>query len=355
MFNTPSFQIIVERDNIIMHGAPQESAGNVLRGKLVLELSEVTKIKSIKLTFQGKSKVVWHGDSLSPFQSEEKIVFQHEWVFLEPKKYHILESGKHYYDFEVILPGSLPETVEGCEQGSIEYKLKAVAERHLALNLNARQKITLQRCTLLNLEDALDTVVSNLWTDKVIYDLSVDSKTFTLDDEISFSIDLTPLNESIRIHEYVTSLSESVSYNIGTKKRASTRAVSTVKGNKLNWNGERWSDLIKIRIPKTKNACLYDTDNSIIQISHQLRLSIVFMVYESRLVELRATLPIIITLKKDDMELPAYREHDPYTFHLHGISDHIENIDFPLPSYNSIITDVPPYKMELTSYPIHVI
>ncbi|CAG8731189.1 9855_t:CDS:2 [Dentiscutata erythropus] len=359
LINSSPFKIIVEQETITMHGSPQESAGNALRGRLVLELSEAIKIKSIGLSFQGKSKVVWHGDSASKFQSEEKTIFQHDWVFLQPKpkKYHILEPGNHHWDFELVLPGSLPETITGCDNGSIEYKLKATAERHsLALNLHARQKITLQRCSFLNSEDALDTVVSSTWTDKVIYDLSVDSKTFTLGDEISFSMDLRPLNQSLRIHEYSCSFNECVSYTVGTHKRTISKTLKNVRGEKLRWNECLWSDSLKIRIPESKEICHYNSDNSIIQITHELKLSVIFVIYENRFIELRAALPITITLTNDDMELPPYREYDPYRTHSYGVSDHLENVDISLPSYNSIITNTSStYSKDLTPPPIYVV
>ncbi|CAG8520817.1 11145_t:CDS:2 [Dentiscutata heterogama] len=354
--SSPSFKIIVEQETITMHGSPQESAGNALRGRLVLELSEATKIKSIKLSFQGKSKVVWHGDSTSKFQSEEKIIFQHDWVFLQQKKYHVLEPGNHHWDFELVLPGSLPETITGCDHGSIEYKLKAIAERHsLALNLNARQKITLQRCSFLNSEDALDTVVSSTWTDKVVYDLSVDSKTLTLGDEISLSMDLNPLNQSLRIHEYSLSFNECVSYTVGSHKRTVSKTLKNIRGETLHWNEHLWSDSLKIRIPESKEICHYDSDNSIIQISHELKLSIIFAIDENRFIELRAALPIVITLNNDDMELPPYREYDPYRTHSYGV-DHLENVNISLPSYNSVITNTSStYNKDSTPPPIYVV
>ncbi|CAG8806106.1 6684_t:CDS:2, partial [Gigaspora rosea] len=338
MLNSPTFKILVEQETITMHGTPQESAGNVLRGRLLLALSEVTKIKSIKLTFQGKSKVVWHGDSTSRFQSEEKTLIEHEWVFLEQKKYHLLAPGNYNWGFELVLPGSLPETIAGCEHGSIEYRLKAIAERpSFALNLNARQNITLQRCSFLNSEDALDTVVSNTWTDRVIYDFSVDSKTLTLGDEISLSMDIKPLNQSLRVREYSCTFNECVSYNVGTNKRSISKTLNSVRGDNLHWNEYLWSDSLKIRIPQSKTICHYDSDNSIIQIAHELRLSIIFAVEENRLVELRATLPIIITLNNDDMELPPYREFDPYNINSNRINEHYEhyeNVNISLPSYD---------------------
>ncbi|KAF0482073.1 arrestin domain-containing protein [Gigaspora margarita] len=339
-----------------MHGTPQESAGNVLRGRLVLELCEVTKIKSIKLTFQGKSKVVWQGDSTSKFQSEEKTIFQHDWIFLEQKKYHILAPGNYNWGFELVLPGSLPETIAGCDHGSIEYKLKAIAERHsFALNLNARQKITLQRCSFLNSEDALDTVVANTWTDRVVYDFSVDSKTLTLGDDISLSLDIKPLNQSLRVREYSCTFNECISYSVGTHKRSISKTLNSVRGDNLHWNDYLWTDSLKIKIPKSKTICHYDTDNSIIQITHELRLSIIFAVEDNRLVELRATLPIIITLNNDDMELPPYREFDPFNVNnvnSHRINELYEYVNISLPSYDSIITDnTSTYNKDLTPPP----
>lgn len=56
---SPLFQIRLENDTLIMHGSRTESVGCVLRGQLVLAITEPTKIKEIKLSFQGKSKVGW--------------------------------------------------------------------------------------------------------------------------------------------------------------------------------------------------------------------------------------------------------------------------------------------------------
>ncbi|CAG8720890.1 26767_t:CDS:2 [Gigaspora margarita] len=308
--SSPTFKIIVEQETITMHGTPQESAGNVLRGRLVLELCEVTKIKSIKLTFQGKSKVVWQG-----------------------------APGNYNWGFELVLPGSLPETIAGCDHGSIEYKLKAIAERHsFALNLNTRQKITLQRCSFLNSEDALDTVVANTWTDRVVYDFSVDSKTLTLGDDISLSLDIKPLNQSLRVREYSCTFNECISYSVGTHKRSISKTLNSVRGDNLHWNDYLWTDSLKIKIPKSKTICHYDTDNSIIQITHELRLSIIFAVEDNRLVELRATLPIIITLNNDDMELPPYREFDPFNVNnvnSQRINELYEYVNISLPSYDN--------------------
>jgi hypothetical protein len=56
---SPLFQIRLENDTLTMRGSQTESVGCVLRGQLVLVITEQTKFKEIKLSFQGKSKVGW--------------------------------------------------------------------------------------------------------------------------------------------------------------------------------------------------------------------------------------------------------------------------------------------------------
>lgn len=55
----PEFTINLENDHVILHGTVDESAGVILRGTVILNCHENTKIKSIILKFQGKTKVNW--------------------------------------------------------------------------------------------------------------------------------------------------------------------------------------------------------------------------------------------------------------------------------------------------------
>ena len=54
---SPLFQIRLQDNVLTMHGSQAESVGCVLRGQLVLALTETTKLKEINLTFQEKSKI----------------------------------------------------------------------------------------------------------------------------------------------------------------------------------------------------------------------------------------------------------------------------------------------------------
>lgn len=50
-------KIIVESENLVMHGSSTESAGCVLRGTLQLSLQDSMKIKSISMQLEGKMMV----------------------------------------------------------------------------------------------------------------------------------------------------------------------------------------------------------------------------------------------------------------------------------------------------------
>lgn len=56
---TSDFHINIETDHIILHGNVDESSGVMLRGSVVLNCQETTKVRSITLKFYGKAKVNW--------------------------------------------------------------------------------------------------------------------------------------------------------------------------------------------------------------------------------------------------------------------------------------------------------
>lgn len=117
---TSDFHINIETDHIILHGNIDESAGVMLRGSVVLNCQETTKVRSISLNFYGKVKVNWsEGKSLSTevefyrtytqrklgigshqrHFKNEKTIIKHEWSFLPSNKktYHLPEGHYKWY------------------------------------------------------------------------------------------------------------------------------------------------------------------------------------------------------------------------------------------------------------------
>lgn len=69
----PDFHINIENEHIILHGSVDESAGVMLRGAVVLNCHETTKVRSISLKFVGKAKVNWTEGKKLFFRNDEMI------------------------------------------------------------------------------------------------------------------------------------------------------------------------------------------------------------------------------------------------------------------------------------------
>ncbi|CAG8554108.1 12359_t:CDS:2, partial [Funneliformis mosseae] len=276
---SPLFQIRLEQDTLTMRGLQSESVGCVLRGQLVLVITEPTKFKEIKLTFQGKSKLAWTDGvgSSQYYLNEERVLFQHDWVFLPAKKQHtVLAPDNYHWDFELILPGTLPETIDKCELGKLSYKLKAVAERPaFALNLHSERKVTLQRSLLpSSFEYALNSVVANTWTNKVDYEISVDSKVFVFGDKVPITVNLKPIHQGLKVHYLLCTLKEYATCAVGTSKKTVSKILRVHRENNFPCEGDTWSHSFDMFVPTS--ACLCDSQNEIIKIKHKLKFFIMF-------------------------------------------------------------------------------
>ncbi|GBC04550.1 hypothetical protein RclHR1_05730006 [Rhizophagus clarus] len=312
--STPLFQIRLDDDTLIMRGSKTESVGCVLRGQLVLVITEQTKFKEIRLTFQGKSKVAWV-DGVGKGQyhhSEEKIIFQHDWVFLPAgKQYHVLNPDNYHWDFELILPGTLPESIEGCPHGNLRYSLKAVAERNtFALNLRTKRFISIMRSILPSSMEYLQAVViSNTWGDKAEYEFSAGAKIFCLGDKIPISVNLKSLDPDLKVRNIICIFKEYATYSIGSNQKTDVKEVKSISYSDFSTEVDTWDFSMELSIPNEFSHCLYDSENDVIRVRHKLKFFVILRNYKTGLnYELRASLPIIITLNNDSLNLPPYIE-----------------------------------------------
>jgi hypothetical protein len=80
------FKINLETDHIILHGSVDESGGVMLRGSVVLDCHETTKIRSITLKLIGKIKVNWmegnwgKGERKAATMAHRALVWDRHWL-----------------------------------------------------------------------------------------------------------------------------------------------------------------------------------------------------------------------------------------------------------------------------------
>src|SRR5687767_3830470 len=135
-------------------------------------------------------------------------VCRYDWIFLEAKKgYHVLEPNNYVWDFELVLPDTLPETIN-LTQGFVEYNLKATVERcAFARNLNVRRKIQIRRYSKPNPMKPIRNTPALRTRDGInYYEVSIESKPCNLDDWIPIDILLRPLMPNLKIHRIIYEL-----------------------------------------------------------------------------------------------------------------------------------------------------
>ncbi|CAG8488494.1 5165_t:CDS:2 [Diversispora eburnea] len=310
------FQIRLEQDSLILRGPPTESVGCVLRGQLVLVITEPIKSKEIKLTFLGKSKTAWDSGNVRE-TSEKRILYKHDWVFLAAQeKYHILQPGNYSWNFELALPGTLIETIEQCNRSYVRYNLKATLKRPIfAQNLRTKRKVQINRCLMSNYFNSLQSVVLlNSWKNKIEYEFSIGRGYFCLDDKIPVELIIKPLVNGISIHRFNLIFEENRTYRIGLKTMKEVVIIDVKRDSSLiPIVGETWIKNEEMSIPKSR--CLADSENNQIRIEHKLRFDITFQIEGKDYYEVTASLPVIITSCPNPIDttmfdtLPTYNSY----------------------------------------------
>ncbi|KAI8879880.1 E set domain-containing protein [Backusella circina FSU 941] len=318
---TYELDIKLSTPEIIMMGSSSESAGKLLQGTVTLNLTEPMKIRSIVLNFLGQVKAEWFEGSghHQCHRSEEKDIIKHRWQFLPTlnqcnKKAIILAPGEHKWNFELTLPGDLPQSVE-TESGQVSYTLKATVERPtFSQNIIKRVPVQVVRCVLPSeFELVQSVVITNMWPDKMSYDITMPSKVFYRGQVLCTTFNIRPIASNLKIRSITCVLKESCTYTAKNFKKTDSRIIS----RKLQDHpfsrmplGEEWTASVSLGVPSmaSKTACC-DADCQLIKIRHKIKISMSILNEDGHLSELRCSIPVIIMTAhpgESETPLPAY-------------------------------------------------
>ena len=142
-----------------------------------------------------------------------KVVYEHEWPNLELNSKaagahtpttsgsHTLPVGNHEFPLEVIIPGSIDESVEGLDGAQVIYKLVAKVERgRFANNIVAKKHLRVIRTLGTDaLELSRTMTVANTWPNKVDYSISVPTKAIAIGSRSQVSFSFTPLLKGLTL------------------------------------------------------------------------------------------------------------------------------------------------------------
>ncbi|KAH8816185.1 carbon catabolite repression protein-like protein cred [Xylogone sp. PMI_703] len=327
-FNRPQvtlFEIRLDNPVIILRGSENEAASQMLQGAVVLCLTSALKIEDVHLRMTGELKVGWSEQRITPTGvannrvDRTNEIFNHRWPpFVSgsggsnSSKGMILPAGNYEWPFELVIPGSFRESVEGLTESHVVYKLKAtVARGKLAYDIHAYKPVRIVRTldpSALELAHAM--TVENVWPNKIEYQLIIPQKAIVFGTSIQLEMQFTSLLKGLRIGLIKVQLQELQEFSIPSISAAGGEIVHKNTRNVENWqfelNEDNYRDILNeegqdgwvlnewLPLPKRLSKCMQDVDMSGIRIKHKVKFNIMLHNPDGHVSELRATLPVTI-------------------------------------------------------------
>ncbi|OJD13854.1 hypothetical protein AJ78_05725 [Emergomyces pasteurianus Ep9510] len=305
------FDIRLDDDYIVFRGNEYEAASTLLTGKLLLCLSEPLQIKYLRLHLTGMSRVL----SVSANRkrsAKENNFFENTWSFRDAgkNKLETLPEGNYEYPFDIILPGSLPESIEGLRDTWITYRFKAEIGRKYARDIIVRKPLRIIRTldpSALELSHAMS--VENIWPNKIEYSISTPSKAFIFGTSVQVDFRLVPLLKGLTLGTISTQLVENHDFVLNPNDPEAvqlshkwTKVIlddsctldQLENSQSLDSGAEGFEFSRVLDLPKSLSKCLQDTDTRGIKVKHKLKFRIQLHNPDRHISELRASLPISI-------------------------------------------------------------
>lgn len=259
------------------------------------------------------------GHQQDDYRQERTLVKRHwEFVGNEQRKSQLLNAGRYSWSFELMLPGDLPPSLE-CDLGSISYVLKATVARSAFIqNTVKKAKIKILRSVLPSeFELAQSFYISNTWAERMVYDISIPSKTYAFNDKIPITFKILPIDSELRVYALMASIKEYCTYTAHDNTKAETRIVRLIRHDKpfpepISSAAPTWEMTLNLEVPSRSPLVYADAESDMIRIKHQIKFAICFANAEGQTSELRCSASIMIVESfapaQELTSLPAYNE-----------------------------------------------
>lgn len=332
-------------------GLPAANSSSGLARSPIKSKASSTSLKSLGMTFRSmsSSSLSHHGQSghHTPSNSSSS-------TNLASRGSHVLVLGNYEFPFSAILPGDMPESVEGLPGASVIYKLESVIERGKFHHpLIAKKHVRVVRTMTTDSVELSETVaVDNTWPKKVEYSLNVPSKAIAVGSGTSISMMLVPLLKGLQLGEIKISLVELYSY-VGylppphTDERiVCEKVIPMPNPDDQEFQMDKWEIETFLRIPPSLLKCTQDCDiQSHVKVRHKLKFNIGLCNPDGHTSELRASLPVqlfispFVTVKarpEEDGEVASVEHVD--------LDEEGEEILFSSDPHNTSLTNLHQYE-----------
>lgn len=276
---------------------PQPKGPNPLQMSKAHSLKgSTTSLKNLGFSFRSMSST-----SLSHLAPSTHNSQSNSSTNLQAKASHILVSGNYEIPFSAILPGDMPESVEGLPGASVVYKLESTIDRGKfhATMISKKHVRVVRTMTTDSVELSETMAVDNTWPQKVEYSLSVPSKAIAIGSGTPISMMLVPLLKGLQLGEIRMSLVELSSYAgyipppVGLERIVCEKNIPPPREDDANFQMDRWEVTSFLRIPANLAKCTQDCDiQTHLKVRHKLKFVIELRNPDGHTSELRASLPV---------------------------------------------------------------
>ncbi|ODQ65466.1 hypothetical protein NADFUDRAFT_83427 [Nadsonia fulvescens var. elongata DSM 6958] len=338
------------QDVIVIRGHPLEASAVFLSGAIVLSLADPINIKRVSVKLYATLRLSWTDPGLTPRGTNtrpyryDKILYEYDWDNLDfsstpssgqaaggsrslpsspfSSSHHLTSplsqqhlqqlnptnksSGSHTFSagnyeipFEAILPGDMPESVEGLDHGMVVYKLKATIDRgRFSSNLIKKKHVRVVRTLGTDdLELSQSMSLENTWPGKVDYEIHIPAKAVAIGSSTPVELIMVPMVKGLKLGKITISLYEYTSlqgHMAGHKqdeKLCFSHIISATESGRVGQ--DKWEIIEYVPIPASLAVCRQDcliANN--IKITHKLKFTVALINSDGHTSELRASLPI---------------------------------------------------------------
>lgn len=213
----------------------------------------------------------------------------------------VLSGGNYELPFKCILPGDIPETVEGLMAGSILYKFEAVFDRGGFKSPLMRYKYFRIFRTLSSDNFSISETISigKSWPNKIQYEVSIPSRAVAIGDITPIKILLVPLCKGLKLGAIRAQLIQYYAFkgyagDIYDDEQIALDCTMSQMESKLLDDQISIDSFIKIpsNLKKVTQDC--DLKGDIIKVRHKLKLQINLVNKNGHTSELRTNIPITL-------------------------------------------------------------
>lgn len=258
---------------------------------------------------------------------KEKTFYQKTWTFRDPGKgkSETLPSDNYSWPFDVILDGTMPESVEGLKDSYVVYKFKAEICRRRAKDIVIRKPLRIVRtlaASALELSHAMS--VENVWPNKIEYSISTPSKAIIFGSFLQVDFKLIPLLKGLVIGNVCTALKEEQEFQVDPEwgvpalNGGQTKEERIIVFDNYQLDTEKDMQIIEeaaegfqfsryLELPKSLTKCIQDCNVQGIKIRHKIKFNVQLHNPDGHVSELRANLPISLYISEN---LPINENND---------------------------------------------